>query len=274
MNKIITYIFMLFAFGISSFSIASEENIVIKSVTKNCSQLLNINILDYSLCNSWELSEGDIVTILKNKEKINIANPIRDMTLTDMNIYYEGEIVLDGEPYNLDIYATSWLSLLNQKNDEIKYYSCQNTSCSEFFLGNYISEELLSKVDEKDVVSFEEKLIEKFNNNRSKVKQPLKIKQLKLSDKWFGTYSVIPNYTLVLSKGKCTITNTTNAKRSSCYAFEAEETLYVYNDLTTLNGYIDIKYQENNIRFIDGDFILKIDKAGNLNIVNKLESVK
>lgn len=226
--------------------------IKVSELSKSCKNILEKNIIYYELCKNWTLNDDEVFDIIKQKEQVDIFNPIRDLSPSDMLIYYSGKVAINKINYDITIYATSWFSLYNNSTDKIKYYFCQEKKCSNYFIGNYISESILSKADDENIYEFEEQLLAKMNNYKDKVIGILS--KYKIDKKWIKTYN-ISGYKLIISENNCIIKNLNDKTTNYCFVF-SDDKLYVYTQLKSGNGYTKI----NGDRFADGDFILKVDR--------------
>lgn len=252
MLKVIMYFFIYCSFFISQ-SACSKHKITIHNLSKNCESILEENIIDYKLCESWMLNKNAVINIIQQKQVADILNPVRDIAPSDMRVYYSGKATIDNLSYDFTIYSTSWFSLYNNKKDQVKYYFCQKKKCSNYFIGNYISEGVLSKVEHENLYEFEEKLLKKINDNKSKI--IVVLEDYKPDDKWAKVY-IASDYELTINKNGCDMKSLIDSTITKCYAY-AKDKLYIYSPLKTENGYTEFSYKDNT-RFNDGDFILKL----------------
>lgn len=195
------YILMFFIFFISLPSYP-QYPITNGSLSKNCEDLLEENIVNYKLCEGWLLDKDAVTDIIQHKEVAHILNPVRDLSPFDMLIYYSIDVIENNISYHLTVYATSWLSLYNKEMKSIKYYYCNSEKCTGYFIGNPINERLLSESNRAYSWGDEEEALKRITDNKNKVIGFLENNTLDI--KWFGTYT-FPDYELMIDENGCEI---------------------------------------------------------------------
>lgn len=284
MKKLATYIVLFISLLITHTTHAKNQTITVTELSKNCETLLEVNIIDYQMCKDWQLDKQAVKTIIAYSKEADMYNPTRDLTPLDTRVAYKGKVTIDNEPYEISIYSTSWYSLYplsgettaqeaieKEEEEKIKYYSCTHKACQKYFLGNYISEGMISKLPDDKADAIESKLRKKFNENRKNTLIKVTPLQAEINNHWIGVYP-LNDYTVKITKGFCHINDLKNKKYHPCSHFEVNGKLYVYNQLLG-NHNKKFFYKNKNVPFQDAEYMLSLDENKQIHLSYKLDQL-
>ena len=226
----------------------SESTITVKNIQKTCYKNVSKNIIDYSLCSNWTLTENDIKEIISLGKK-NTSSEIVNIMTPEVPSWISADLVINEKPFKIEINAMSYYYLIDNKgNRELYTFSNENKDKAEKYFIRVLSEE-----DDQ-----------KFENNKKESKQNLINKSSDLS-KWIGTYTFDNNnyeqlyrkYTLIIdSKNSNFYEGDLPGCKIYLIPFISENELYFYFDgeKTDCSGY-DTSFID---KLQDGEFIFKI----------------